>query len=197
MRRTAQQPPPCWWLAGSTSPSSPQGLETCSRKHARTHSASSTPADSNVTLGSVVDAQRHISIVTTNSYQGNTTSAYRTWLQSIYQQTTGKPAYTSYIGAMVDQHFETGWSGIVCPVSFQCNRLCALEARSQPGRVSCLGLGERGRASDQCPQWLRSMPGGLSVGGVVGAHAMGPLVVGGRWTALESVGDRPLRPDGC
>jgi hypothetical protein len=30
-------------------------------------------------------------------------------------QTTGKPAYTSYIGAKVAQHFETGWGvGVVC-----------------------------------------------------------------------------------
>jgi hypothetical protein len=44
MRRAAQPPPPGGWSAGSTSPSSPQGLETRSRKRARTHSASSPPA---------------------------------------------------------------------------------------------------------------------------------------------------------
>jgi hypothetical protein len=109
MRRAAQPPPPGGWSAGSTSPSSPQGLETRSRKRARTHSAPSPPADSNGTLGAAVDAQRDISRVTTDSYQGNTASAYRTWLQSIDQQTTGKPAFTSYIGAKVAQHFETGW----------------------------------------------------------------------------------------
>jgi hypothetical protein len=109
MRRAAQPPPPGGWSAGSTSPSSPQGLETRSRKRARTHSASSPPADSNGTLGAAEDAQRDISRVTTDSYQGNTASAYRTWLQSIDQQTTGKPAFTSYIGAKVAQHFETGW----------------------------------------------------------------------------------------
>jgi hypothetical protein len=76
----------------------------------------------------VVDAQRDISRVTTDSYQGNTVSAYRTdsyqgntvsaYLQSIDQQTTGKPAYTSYIGAKVDQHFETGWGvGVVCCIT--------------------------------------------------------------------------------
>ena len=166
--REAQPPPPGGWTAGSTSPSSPQGLETRSRKHARTHSASLPPADSNCTLGAVVDAQRDISRVTTDSYQGNTASAYRTWLQSINQQTTGKPAYTLYIGAKVAQHFETGWAGIICPVRFQCNQLCTLEAHSQPGRVSHLCLGEHGSASAQCP-WLRSMLVGLSVGGVVGA----------------------------
>jgi hypothetical protein len=118
MRRAAQPPTPGGWPAGSTSSSSPQGLETRSRKHARTHSASSPPADSNCTLGAVVDAQRDISHVTTDSYQGNTASAYRTWLQSIDQQTTGKPAYTSYIGAKVAQHFETGWGvGVVCCIT--------------------------------------------------------------------------------
>jgi len=116
--REAQPPPPGGWTAGSTSPSSPQGLETRSRKHARTHSASLPPADSNCTLGAVVDAQRDISSVTTDSYQGNTASSYRTRLQSIDQQTTGKPAYTSYIGAKVDQHFETGWGvGVICCIT--------------------------------------------------------------------------------
>jgi hypothetical protein len=91
-RRAAQPPPPGGWQAGSTSPSSPQGLETRSRKRARTHSASSPPANSNCTLGAVVDAQRDIICVTTDSYQGNTAKAYRTWLQSIDQQNTGKPA---------------------------------------------------------------------------------------------------------
>ena len=94
MRRAAQPPPPVGWQAGSTSPSSQQGLETRSRKRARTHSASSPPANSNGTLGAVVDAQRDIIRVTTDSYQGNTANAYRTWLQSINQQNTGKPAYT-------------------------------------------------------------------------------------------------------
>ncbi len=98
----------CRVYLSNESPSSPQGLETRSRKRARTRSASSPPADSNCTLGAVVDAQRDISRVTTDSYQGNTASSNRTWLQSIYQQTTGKPAYTSYIGAKVTQHFETG-----------------------------------------------------------------------------------------
>jgi hypothetical protein len=115
MRRAAQPPTPGGWPAGSTSPSSPQRLETRSRKRARTHSASSPPADSNGTLGAAVDARKDIRRVTTDSYQGNTASAYRTWLQSIDQQTTGKPAYTSYIGAKVVQHFETGWGvGVVC-----------------------------------------------------------------------------------
>jgi hypothetical protein len=118
MRRAAQPPPPVGWLSSSTSPSSPQRLETRSRKRARTHSASSPPADSNCTLGASVDAQRHISRVTTDSYQGNTASAYRTWLQSIDQQTTGKPAYMSHIGAKVAHHFETGWGvGVVCCIT--------------------------------------------------------------------------------
>jgi hypothetical protein len=40
---------------------------------------------------------------------------YRTWLQCIDPQTAGKPACTSYIGAKVAQHFETGWGvGVVC-----------------------------------------------------------------------------------
>ena len=66
----------------------------------------------------MVDAQRDISSVTTDSYQGNTASSYRTRLQSIDQQTTGKPAYTSYIGAKVDQHFETGWGvGVICCIT--------------------------------------------------------------------------------
>ena len=40
---------------------------------------------------------------------------YRTWLQCIDPQTAGKPACTSYIGAKVAQHFETGW-GCRCRV---------------------------------------------------------------------------------
>jgi hypothetical protein len=60
-------------------------------------------------MGAAVDARKDIRRVTTDRYQGNTVSAYRTWLQSIDQQTTGKPAYTLYIGAKVAQHFETGW----------------------------------------------------------------------------------------
>jgi hypothetical protein len=118
MRRAAQPPTPGGWQAGSTSLSSPQGLETRSRKRARTHSASSPPADSNGTLGADVDARKDIRRVTTDSYQGNTAIAYRTWLQSIDQQTTGKPAYTSYIGAKVAQFFETGWGvGVVCCIT--------------------------------------------------------------------------------
>jgi hypothetical protein len=58
MRRAAQPPTPGGWQAGSSSPSSPQGLETRSRKRARTHSALSTPADSNGTLGAAVDARK-------------------------------------------------------------------------------------------------------------------------------------------
>ena len=42
--------PPGGWQAGSTSPSSPQGLETRSRKRARTDSAWSPSADSTVTV---------------------------------------------------------------------------------------------------------------------------------------------------
>ena len=56
----------------------------------------------------MVDAQRDIRRVTADSYQGHAPSTYRTWLQGIDPQTAGKPAYTSYIGAKVDQHFETG-----------------------------------------------------------------------------------------
>ena len=108
-KRAAQPPPPGGWPAGSTSPSSPQGLETRSRKRARTGSASSPSAASNGTLGAVVDAHRDIRRVTADSYQGNTTSTYRAWLQDIDPQTAGKPAYTSYIGAKVAHHFETGW----------------------------------------------------------------------------------------
>ena len=114
----AQPPPPGGWPAGSTYPSSPQGLETRSRKRTRTDSASSSSAASNCTLGAVVDAHRDIRRVTADSYQGNTTSTYRAWLQDIDPQTAGKPAYTSYIGAKVDQHFETGWGvSVVCCIA--------------------------------------------------------------------------------
>ena len=110
--------PPGGWQAGSTSPSSPQGLETRSQKRARTDSASSPSAESNGTLGAVVDAQRDIRRVTADSYQGHTPSTYRTWLQGIDPQTAGKPAYTSYIGAKVAQHFEPGWGvGVVCYIA--------------------------------------------------------------------------------
>jgi hypothetical protein len=96
-RRTAPQPPPPGgWPASSAPSSSPQGLETRSRKRARTHSASSPYADSN-----------------------GTASAYKTWLQGIDPQTTGKPAHASYIGAKVAQHFDnTGWGvGVVCCIT--------------------------------------------------------------------------------
>ena len=117
-KRAAQTPPPGGWPAGSTSPSSPQGLEARSRKRARTDSASSPSAASNCTLGAVVDAHRDIRRVTADSYQGHTTSTYRAWLQDIDPQTAGKPAYTSYIGAKVAQHFETGWGvGVVCYIA--------------------------------------------------------------------------------
>jgi hypothetical protein len=132
-QRAAQPPPPGGWPAGSTSPSSPQGLETRSRKRARTDSASSPSADSNGTLGSVVDAQRDIRHVTADSYPGHAPSTYRTWIQGIDPQTAGKPAYTSYIGAKVDQHFETGWD--VCVV-------CCIAA--DPRQSYRLGL-SRGR----------------------------------------------------
>ena len=66
----------------------------------------------------VVDAQRNIRRVTADSYQGHTPSTYRTWLQGIDPQTAGKPAYTSYIGAKVAQHFETCWGvGVVCCIA--------------------------------------------------------------------------------
>jgi hypothetical protein len=111
-QRAAQPPPPGGWPAGSPSPSSPQGLETRSRKRARTDSASSPSADPN--LGAVVDAQRAIRRVTADNYQGHTPSTYKTWLQGIDPRTAGTPAYTSYIGAKVTQHFETGWGvGVV------------------------------------------------------------------------------------
>ena len=117
-KRAAQPPPPGGWPAGSTSPSSPQGLETRSRKRTRTDSASSPSAASNGTLGAVVDAHRDIRRVTADSYQGHTTSTYRAWLQDIDPQTAGKPAYTSYIGAKVAQPFETGWGvGVVCCIA--------------------------------------------------------------------------------
>ena len=68
----------------------------------------------------VVDAQRNIRRVTADSYQGHTPSTYRTWLQGIDPQTAGKPAYTSYIGAKVAQHFETGWGvAVSCAASQQ------------------------------------------------------------------------------
>jgi hypothetical protein len=111
-QRAAQPPPPGGWPAGSPSPSSPQGLETRSRKRARTDSAPSPSADSN--LGTVVDAQRAPRRVTADSCQ-HTTSTYRTWLHGIDPRTAGAPAYTSYLGAKVAQHFETGWGvGVVC-----------------------------------------------------------------------------------
>jgi hypothetical protein len=44
------------------------------------------------TLGAVVDAQRDISRVTADSYQGHTPSTYRAWLQRIDPQTAGKSA---------------------------------------------------------------------------------------------------------
>ena len=124
-KRAAQTPPPGGWPAGSTSPSSPQGLEARSRKRARTDSASSPSAESNgTTLGAVVDAQRDIRRVTADSYQGHAPSTYRTWLQGIDPQTAGKPAYTSYIGAKVAQHFEPGWGvGVVCCIR---ERVCCL-----------------------------------------------------------------------
>jgi len=105
-QRAAQPPPPGGWPAGSPSPSSPQGLETRSSKRARTDSAPSSSADSNGTLGTVVDAQRALRRVTADSYQGHTTSTYRTWLHGIDPRTAGAPAYTSYIGAKVAQQFD-------------------------------------------------------------------------------------------
>ena len=128
-KRAAQTPPPGGWPAGSTSPSSPQGLEARSRKRARTDSASSPSAESNgTTLGAVVDAQRDIRRVTADSYQGHAPSTYMTWLQGIDPQTADKPAYTSYIGAKVAQHFETGWGvGVVLAVHVDvtsCNPVC-------------------------------------------------------------------------
>jgi hypothetical protein len=117
-KRAAQPPPPGGWPAGSTSPSSPQGLETRSRKRTRTDSASSPSAASNGTLGAVVDAHRDIRRVTADSYQGHTPSTYKAWLQGIDPQTAGKPAYTSYISAKVAQPFETGWGvGVVCCIA--------------------------------------------------------------------------------
>jgi hypothetical protein len=114
----AQPPPPGGWPAGSTYPSSQQGFETRSRKRTRTDSASSPSAESNGTLGAVVDAHKDIRCVTADSYQGHTPSTYRAWLQDIDPQTAGKPAYTSYIGAKVAQPFETGWGVGVDDPSF-------------------------------------------------------------------------------
>ena len=66
----------------------------------------------------MVDAHRDIRRVTADSYQGHTTSTYRSWLQDIDPRTAGAPAYTSYIGAKVAQHFETGWGvGVVCCIA--------------------------------------------------------------------------------
>ena len=56
--------------------------------------------------------------VTADSYQGHTTSTYRTWLHGIDPRTAGAPAYTSYIGAKVAQQFETGWGvSVVCCIA--------------------------------------------------------------------------------
>ena len=119
-KRAAQPPPPGGWPAGSTSPSSPQGPETRSRKPAHTHGFGLIAICG--TLGAdpkskaEVDAQRDNSRVTADSYQGDTPSTYRAWLQHIDPQTPGKPP--SYIGAKVDQHFETGWGvGVVCCIA--------------------------------------------------------------------------------
>ena len=69
-------------------------------------------------MGAVVDAQRAIRRVTADNYQGHTPSTYKTWLQGIDPRTAGTPAYTSYIGAKVAQHFETGWGvGVVCCIA--------------------------------------------------------------------------------
>ena len=80
-KRAARPPPPGGWPAGSTSPSSPQGLETLSRKRTRTDLALSPSAESNCTLGAVVDTHKDIRRVTADSYQGHTPSTYRDWLQ--------------------------------------------------------------------------------------------------------------------
>jgi hypothetical protein len=62
--------------------------------------------------------ERTTSRVTTD-YRGGTANAYKTWLQSIDPQTGGKPAYASYIGAKVAQHFDnTDWGvGVVCCIT--------------------------------------------------------------------------------
>jgi hypothetical protein len=66
----------------------------------------------------VVDAQRALRRITADSYQGHTTSTYRTWIQGIDPRTAGTPDYMSYIGAKVAQHFETGWGvGVVCCIA--------------------------------------------------------------------------------
>jgi hypothetical protein len=49
-------------------------------------------------------------------YRGGTASAYKTWLQGIDPQTAGKPAYASYIGAKVAQHFDWG-VGVLCCIT--------------------------------------------------------------------------------
>jgi hypothetical protein len=127
---------PAGGWAGSTPTKSQQGLETRARKRARTESASSPSADSNGTLGAAIGAQRDTSRVTTDSYQGNTASAYRTWLQGIDPQTTDKPAYTTYIGAKVAQHFETGWGvGVVCCITAD-PRLRSMTGRPSPHQKS-------------------------------------------------------------
>jgi hypothetical protein len=89
--------------------SSPQTV-----KRPRTGSASSPSADSNGSLGAV-GAQRGTSRITTDRYQGDTASAYKTWVQGIDPKSAGKTSYASYIGAKVAQLFSTGWGvGVVC-----------------------------------------------------------------------------------
>jgi hypothetical protein len=131
-QRAAQPPPPGGWPAGSPSPSSPQGLETRSRKRPRTDSASSPSADSN--LGSVVDAQRAIRRVTADSYQGHTTSTYRTWLPGIDPRTAGTPAYTSYIAFAPPKVSLSPSSGkttlTLWSICVRCGKLCGTMSRA-------------------------------------------------------------------
>jgi hypothetical protein len=55
--------------------------------------------------------------MTTDSYQGDTANAYKTWLEGIDPKTAGKPAYESYISAKVTHQFKTGWGVWSCTAS--------------------------------------------------------------------------------
>jgi hypothetical protein len=93
------------------------GLDSRSRKRARTDSASSPSAYSNGSFWVGLGALRATSRITTDHYRGGTASAYKSWLQGIDPQTKGKP-YASYIGVKVAQQFETGWDvGVVCCIT--------------------------------------------------------------------------------
>ena len=114
----------------------PQGPETRSCKRARTDPGSSSSADSNGSLGatSAPRGPQAASPPTTEAAMPVPTRPGFKW-QGIDQQTGGKPAYASYIGVKVAQHFETGWGvGVVCCITAVPHRPQVCDQNTSAGR---------------------------------------------------------------